>query len=386
MADPAVQNESTDPVKKTNTIEETEIEHIERTETATMASALEKLRSVYGHPGPYLSVYLQTLEPDEDPTDGPYLPMDRRWAALREGLVERNAPTEALDAIEAQLQTQMPEDTAGVAIIVAHDGYTIVDYSLEPPRRDFATVETLPYVAPLLETDQYRIPHLVVTIDGQGAEVVEFGVGQRSTPITTLTGGGEELAKAVAAQMRDAKTELVVIAGEAQYCRPLSEALTKLADPECRVVVEDHGSDSTDNPDEVDTVEELADATVRYVFDTAARTTVDHLREFRFLASHRSAVDGVADTIAALQAGTPDVLLVHDDPEDLRRVWIGPEPIEVSVEHQEGFDADARFVDAAIRSAVAQSIEVHIIPSTGWTGPQDNVAALTHNETLGTIT
>lgn len=335
--------------------------------TATLASipsspsALDMLRSIYLHQGPYTSLYLQTWPLLHDPQLG----IDQRWDDLRLDLDARGAPGPALDAIEARLTLPVPEDTAGTCVIAAADGHTIVDHSQEPPRRDFSVVDTLPYVAPLLEWDQHRVPHLVVTIDRTGADIVAFGCNHSSPAAINLIGSSEQLAADLTARADAIDARLVVIAGDPTRCQDLSTALTSRVTPKCRVVVDDHLS-----PDE------LAEATVRYVFDTAARTTVGYLREFRFLSAHDAAVDGTAATIEALTRGRPDVLLIHDDPTDQRRIWVGDDPARLSTMRRPGIETEARFVDAAIRSAVARDVAVHIIPSTGPDGPSGDVAAI----------
>ena len=138
---------------------------------------------------------------------------------------------------------------------------------------------------------------------------------------------------------------------------------------ECRVVAEPGAA----------TPDELADATVRHLSDAAARATVGYLRELRFLASHHAAVDGTADTIAALRAGEADVLLIHDDPDDQRRIWTSPNPQDLSLESRPDHPINARLVDAAIRAAITTNTTVHIIPTTGPNGPDDNTAALSHS-------
>jgi len=332
----------------------------------TSPSALDLIRSLYAHPGPFTTVYLQTWPLLHDSQRG----LNQRWDRLGPALSAQGSPAVALDAIAARLRLPAPDDTAGISVIAAADGHTVVDHALEPPRTDFTHFDTLPYVAPLLEWHQHRLAHLVVTIDHSGADIVAFGTDHRTPLAANLTGSSQDLASDLVTQVEAMDARLVVIAGEDDSCRRLAGTLAGRMPTTCRVVVDEHK-----NPDEV------AEATVRYIFDTTARTTVAYLREFRFLASHGDAVEGTGRTIEGLNEGTADLLLIHDDPDDNRRVWVGDDQRRLSATQSPDSGQEARFVDAAIRSAVAQGAAVHIIPTTGPDGPDDNVAIVNRDPT-----
>jgi hypothetical protein len=336
--------------------------------------APERLQRIYEHEGPYTTVYLATSPLSADTTV--YLPPDpltadtsrnlqRRWAPLRVDLVAQSAPTMALEAIDARLGLPGPEDTAAIAIIAAADGATIVEYGQEPLRADVAVVDALPYAGPLLEWDQGLVPHLVVIVDDSGADIVVFGT-DHSTRLDSHEGTWAELSGVVVDTIQAAKSELVVVAGSPSIVGPLAAHLTTSVPIECRVVAE---ADPT-------TTDEIADATVRHLCDTTARATVGYLRELRFLAAHGEAVDGTADTIVALRSDGADVLLIHDDPADQRRIWTGPDPHQLSLESRLDHPTNARLIDAAIRAAISTDTIVHIIPTTGVCGPDDNTAVL----------
>ncbi len=324
-------------------------------------TAAERLRLLYEHPGPYVSVFLaiRPMLADADANTA------GRWSVLRSDLESHGAGPETLAAIDARLALPAPDDAAAVAVLAAADATTVVDYGQEPPSVDTATIDTLPYAAPLLEWHQRRVPHLVVTIDDSGADIATFGP-DGYTRLDSIDGALHDLATPIATVAEATHARLILVAGVPFATRRLADELAKVVSIGCRVVAEPGPS----------SVDDLADAAVRHVSDTTARTTVGFLRELRFLASHSAAVDGTADTIAALREQRADVLLIHDNPADQRRIWIGQEPRQLSLESRSGYDQHARLVDAAIRAAVMSDSTIHIIPTTGATGPEDNTAVL----------
>lgn len=329
--------------------------------TRSAMSGAEKLASIYRRPGPYTTVYLarRPLLADAEADTA------QRWSLLRQDLEAQCAPPGVLDAIEARLALPAPDDTSAVAVIAAADGTTIVEHGQDPPVHDVGVVDTLPYAGPLLEWHQRRIPHVVVTVDEQGADVACFGL-DHYTRVDTVDGDIADVVGPVVSAIRDIGARLIVVSGDTFVAKRLADELTPLVPVSCRVIAET-GATSLD---------ELVESTVTHVADTAARATVSYLREFRYLASHQSAVDGTADTVAALRDGTADALLIHDDPDDQRRIWIGPNAQDISLESRSGWDTHARLVDAALRAAIASGIEVHIIPSTGTRGPDEDTAVL----------
>ena len=302
-----------------------------------------------------------------DVLPGSHDPTAVRWQELRTALEAAGAPDAALAAIDARLALPAPDHTAAIAVLAAADGATVVDHGMEPPHRDHATVDTLPYVAPLLEWHQRRVAHLVVTADAHGTDVASFGA-QHFTQLDRLRGLPLANVDTIVDRAAHVVAELVIVAGPPAIASQLASRLRDELPHQCRVVAE---------PDPELTSDELAEQAVRLVGDTAARATVELLRELR-RASDQRTVDGTRDTIDALRGGSVDVLMVHDDPDDQRRVWIGDGAEDLFLDDPPRTNlCHARLVDAAIRSAILQGARVHIIPSTGRTGPADDTAAFT---------
>lgn len=328
----------------------------ESSEVMAAPTASDQVRTLLLHAGPYTSVYLATRPMMRHAGDD----LARRWAALKIDLESVGSPPAALAAIEARLLQPMPEDTAAIAVIAAADGASIIDHALEPPRRDFGTVETLPYLAPLFEWEQRRIPHVTVSAVPGGADVVTF-TGDLAADLTTISGPSDVIAAEVSRQAAGVGARVIVVGGH-DGADDLTKAIRLAAEPTIRV---EH---------EAGTVDEFAEATVRHVADAGARDTVGWLRELRFERAHDDLIDGTADVVDAIGNGEVGTLLIHDDPDDHRRVWIGPAATSLSIEPDPLLTRDARLVDAAICATVINGGTVHIVPSTGPNGPEDDAA------------
>jgi hypothetical protein len=83
--------------------------------------------------------------------------------------------------------------------------------------------------------------------------------------------------------------------------------------------------------------------------------------------------------LEALQTGAVGTLLVHDEVDDLRTAWFGPEPLQVGIDRESaagmGVDEpwEARAVDVCIRAALGSSADVRVVPKAVLT---DNVGAI----------
>ncbi len=330
-------------------------------------TAIDRLSTIFRSAGPFTTVYLIT-----DTLAGNTEPIDSRWAEMRTRLSEDGAPQAALDAIEARLQLPTPGDTSAVCVIASADGTTVVDHGQEPLHHDLAVFDTLPYAAPLLEWDQRRVSHLLVTVDDAGADIALFGL-DHFTKLVRSDRSGSDLADDIGRKAAAVRAELIVISGEPGTTGELMDHLASILPVHCRVVAEPAYTD----------VDDLVDAAVRHLSDVVARATVLELRELRFLESHGKAVDGRKDTVHALAHGTAERLLIHDDPADQERIWVSHGAHDLSTSERSGFH-QARAVDALIRSAVMQEIPIWIIPST-QRGPEDDTAAVVDDIALSPL-
>lgn len=314
----------------------------------------DHLRMLFDREGPFVSYY----GPHDAEGD-----IGTRLDALARDASAKGASPAALDAVEARLALPVFGEVGGRAVISAADGTTLTDTAHEGPESDVLFVDSLPYAAPLLEWDQWRVPHLAVTADRDVFEAVSFlpGEAPELRPIgTTATDAAESIAQTA----RTENIELVIVAGQAQAARDLQTRLIGVVPTTTELAtVEAEGA-------------ALADAVVRTVADKVARRTVAILQEFRFLAQHDSAVQGVEATVASLAAGQGHVLLVHDDPSDERRAWFGRGAADIGLSDSQATPHSGRLVDVVIRSGLLQSMQVRIIPSTGPQGPDGDIAVL----------
>jgi hypothetical protein len=313
----------------------------------------DKLKLIYDHPGPYVSVYVSGRGPVKNDV----------WHELDAELEKQQAPSKARESIQAALQN-LHSDLQSIAVISASDGINLVDYGFEPLTGNLVMVETLPYVAPLLEWNQHKVPHLVVVVEDEDYDIITF-FRDGSTKLDTRPEGISDLIANVSTQANEIEAKLVVLSGEAPLLEEVSNRLIPTLPLACRVI-----TDSNDT-----TSDQLADATVRYVTDMCARKTMDLIEEQEFLSAHDAATQGLQNTLNALDEGGAEVLLIHDEPDDCRRLWIASLPHRVSVAQREGYNISARAADVLIASAIMQNLLIRIIPSVAHI--QDNVAVST---------
>jgi hypothetical protein len=371
------------------------------------AATVPDIAAAFDGAGPFVTVYLGTEAAVEQAAQQSEL----RWKTLRRQLEEDGAPAEALAPIDP-LVPDAHHQGRTLAVVSDATGLRVVRHEPEPPARDAGWVATLPRVGPLIEWAQSAVPHLVVLADRAGADIVVFSrraaeTGAGDAPVVTVgeeTGqdpvirknnpGGwsqrryqnraenlweqnaKEVAEQVAGLVGDIGARLVVVAGDVRALQLLREHLPA---PVLEIVREVDGSRGPGSADAG--LDEIADDVVKLVATVAAEDTVELLRQFKQERGQNDlAVEGVEGTIAALAAARVDTLLVHDDPDDDRTAWFGPEPGMVAQSRQAVADLgvaeprEARMVDVAIRAAFTTGAAVRIVPSVG--SVQDGIGAI----------
>jgi len=373
-------------------------------------AAVPEIAAVFDGGAPFVTVYLATEAAVEQATQQSEL----RWKTLRRELSAAGAPEETLSAIDP-LVPDAHQEGRTLAVIGDASGVRLVRHEPEPPARDAGWVAPLPRVGPLLEWAQGAVPHLVVLADRAGADIVAFsrraaasGAGGAADVVSVGedTGADPELrksnpggwsqrryqnraenlwehnAKAVADQVASLVDEtgarLVVVTGDVRALQFLRDHLPQ---PVLDILREVEGSRGPGAADAG--LDHIADEVVKLVATVAAEDTVEFLRQFKQeKGQHDLAAQGVRATLAALAAARVDTLLIHDDPDDERTAWFGPEPGMVGETEAAitelgtgaGAPQQARLVDVAIRAAFTSGAAVRVIPSLG--SVQDGIGAI----------
>jgi release factor family 2 len=351
--------------------------------TRLPAVRAEDLAPVATARGPFVTVYLPTPGGVENATHR----AEATWRSLRADLEGRDAPAAALDAIEAELPDAHLEGDC-VAAIATERGLLHREHGPTAPPVPTGRMAPLPSLLPIIEWRQGSPPYVVVRADRTGADLAAY-VPHRGPIARTVEGtddphihrgapGGwsqrryqqraeehwEENAEAVADEVgtlaKRVGAEIVLVAGDV---RAVGFVRDHLPPEYAERLYEIEGGRGTGSEEDI---EHEAEEQVRSAVD---RETATVLQVFREEAAQRDlAVEGAADTLAALARAQVEVALVHDDPGDDRRAWFGPEPTHVSstpralkdlgVQPEEG-----RLVDVVVRAALGTGAGIRVIPT-----------------------
>lgn len=349
---------------------------------------MRDLKDLLSRPGPFASVALSTPSRAADASDQ----MALRWRNARQTLESTGLPPDELDRMEATVEGLTHAAGAAVVVLQSAGGPAFVEHPDDALKSDLAVVDELPRLGPVLESRQRSLPHLVVTTDRTGADLVGFGADdepqvaavdgeelhihrghqggwsqrrfqQRAENLWEANAG--EVAEAVTAMAHRLGVRLIAVAGDVR-------AVTFLVDQ----LPGELGAVTTKL--EGQSPELIAEETVRVVADVVATDTRDVLERFKDELSQDLATSGPGPTLEALSAGRVQTLLVHDDPGDDRRarfdrqgLWCaqaGDTPSPPDAEEAEG-----RLVDVAVRSALLGDAEIRFVPRHN--GPDDALGA-----------
>ena len=372
---------------------------------------LSFLRSLVENPGPFLSVYLDTSGDDRG-VDAQV--RQARWRDLREELAKESDDTGTLDAVGAALSA--PEDfgVPGVAAFGTAGRVPLVVKLPSVPRRAQGGWSRLPDLLPLLVQTPPRPPHLLVSANREGGEVLVVGgagggdeqqVQGTGWPVHKVKSGGwsqdryqrsaedawetnaKELATAVIKAVAGRKIEAVIVAGDVRARELL---VSKLPDGLQRAVV------LVDRELPVDSAElsQAAEEVLQQLEDDA---TASHLETFHDQVGSGRAVEGLAATVAALRDGQVSELFVGGRYTDGDRkalelawesdpAWIGPGLADIALSEADLRDrnvtdlAQDRVGAALIRAAAGTDAALFVVPP-GGTAPgdsalQDDIGAL----------
>jgi hypothetical protein len=372
---------------------------------------LSFLRSLVENPGPFLSVYLDTSGDDRG-VDAQV--RQARWRDLREELAKESDDTGTLDAVGAALSA--PEDfgVPGVAAFGTAGRVPLVVKLPSVPRRAQGGWSRLPDLLPLLVQTPPRPPHLLVSANREGGEVLIVGgasggddqqVQGTGWPVHKVKSGGwsqdryqrsaedawetnaKELATAVIKAVAGRKIEAVIVAGDVRARELL---VSKLPDGLQRAVV----LVDRELPVDSDELSQAAEEVLQQLEDEDAK---GHLATLHDQAGNGRAVEGLAATVAALRDGQVAELFVGGRYTDGDRkalqlawasdpAWVGPGLADVALSEADLRDrnvtdlAQDRVGAALIRAAAGTDAALFVVPP-GGTAPgdsalQDDIGAL----------
>jgi hypothetical protein len=377
---------------------------------------LSFLRSLVESPGPFLSVYLDTSGDDRG-VDAQV--RQARWRDLREELAKESDDTSTLDAVGAALSA--PEDfgVPGVAAFGTGGRVPLVVKLPGVPRRAQGGWSRLPDLLPLLVQTPPRPPHLVVSATREGGEVLVVGGGASAGqhggdeqqvqgtgwPVHKVKSGGwsagryqrsaedawetnaRELADAVIKAVAGRKIEAVIVAGDVRARELL---LSKLPDGLQRAVI----LVDRELPVDSDELAQAADEALQQLEDGNARA---QLEEFRDQSGTGRAVEGLAETVAALRDGQVAELFIGGRYTDGDRkaleldwasspAWVGPGLADIGLSEADLRDrnvtdvAQDRVGAALVRAATGTDVRLFVVPpggpAPGDTPLRDGIGAL----------
>jgi hypothetical protein len=291
--------------------------------------------------GPFLSLYLNT----ERAVENAGSLAQQRWKTVRRDLEGRGVSAALLDGIQ-RLVPEAHLDGECLALIGGAEQILHVEHGPAVSTRDDAMWGPIPHVLPIVRWRQSEPPYVVVLIDRTGADL--FGIRRGSPELHAEVEGehdelrkvgpggwsqrryqqraedsweqnAEQVAAAVERLVVQVQPAFVAVAGDVRAVGLLRESLSKQVDELVHVVEGERPWEGKGDPIP-DEVEELV---ARHVRETSERLLARFDEE---RGQHDKAVEGVDATARALAKAQVAVLLIADEGEDERTLWIGPEP------------------------------------------------------------
>jgi hypothetical protein len=373
------------------------------------ASALSDLTRLFEQPGPFVTVYLET----ESAVENAAARLETRWKDVVRDLHEAGVDRTTIDALT---EARGSHDLGGTRVLIAAGG--TVQYARSLPEGTDTTlvrVGPLPYLLPLVDWAQTRVPHVVVLTDRQGADVLGYTEGARPAESASVqsnrypvhkTGGdlhvefrveenwranAKDAAETVRSVAGDIDARLIVVGGDVHAIDLLREHLPQ---PLSGRVVTIKGGRSQDGSaahvaDEV--LEALARALTDQIAEALAEFAKYRDRATGIAESHPgtdgvdyalNAADGVRDVVAALQKAQVGTLLLATDLEETNPLYFGPAPTMLATEASQleqmgvGELQQGSLVDVLLRAAIATDAEVLMVPAGTPDSPEGGVGAL----------
>jgi hypothetical protein len=363
------------------------------------------LRPLYASTGGFASVYLDTSGTGHGPDAHA---VDVRWRDVREEMARAGADAATLNAL-GKFITGTGRTAPGAAAF-GRDGTVPVAVRLpRVPLREMGRWGRLPDVLPLLIQSPPRPPHLLVSANKAGGEVLAVRTADDVTkesvegtgwPVHKTRSGGsaqlehqrsaeeawevnaKELAGVVVQAAAGATPEAVIVAGDVRARELLVSKLPANLASKAVLVDREVPVDS----------DELAEAAEQVLSELETADGRRRLETYRNRLGAGSATEGLAETVTALRDGAVTELFLGgdylgDDPDApgpawfSAPAWIGAALAEVGRSEQELRDWGVSEVhrdrlDAAlVRAATGTDAELFMVPA-GEPPLQDDIGAL----------
>ena len=288
-----------------------------------MTVSLTDLRPLVESEGPFVTMLLPAPSRHDD---GAHRFDIERKNALKE--ISSDWSDARVAEIEATLSSLPHDGGDAVVLIAGATGSPFVEF-LGSAASASVYEGPLPRLAPLIESRQGVVNHVVVETDLAGADIVAFEGGHavatsevegdtehihrgrfggwshrrfQQRAENTWNENASDVAAEVDAIARRTGAELIVVSGPTRAQSMLVTELESIHGDPARVVALESGD-----------ADGIAAETLRLTADVAARTTKAIIERAR---DSIAAVEGDFDLLEALRAGRVDTLLVHDDGSD----------------------------------------------------------------------
>ncbi len=282
------------------------------------------------------------------------------WGNARGMLSDRWGAAD-LDGLDHAVERLQHHDGAGLVVVHAREGSTMVEVLDEPATAATVHEGPVPRWATVIEARQRTIPHVVVEADRAGADLTAFDGGSVLSAATvvgdtehihrghpggwsqrrfqqrgenTWEGNARHVADAVADLAREVGARLVAVAGDVRATTFVLEHLP--ADVRDLTVKIEAGSP-----------EGIADEVVRLLSSLVAEQVTAAAARLRAGSGTGLSSADHRVVLEALREGRVDTLLVHD---------------EDSVHDGAGELDRARLVDRAIVAALATGADILVVP------------------------
>lgn len=326
-----------------------------------------------------MRVSVDDLRPLAD-AEGPFLtfllpaPSHLADAAERFAVVCKNAVREISDAwpasdhaaIEAELGALPHDAGAGVIVVRQPDRPSLIEF-VDDPLKASVFEGPQPRLAPLIESRQRTIAHVVVDADKAGASLTAFDGGHvlatelvegetefihrghaggwsqrrfQQRAENTWEENSDDIAGTAAAMAAEVDARLIVVDGPPRARSMVSHALAERVHRDVTVTAIDEGN-----------IDGIADAVTRLTASIAAADAKAVIEAAAQSMATADEFDG--DVLAALRAGRVETLLVHDDGDTT---------------------TNDRRVDRCIMAALASGAGIHVVPNVP--ALHDGVAAI----------